>query len=165
MPTGTAKPGPAPYPRGPKRALNGEWRPNYGQGGETVTKIRQMANAHATRGAHRAYMPPTARRRKGYTKALTRRRGRFANRAGKTVITGTVGTVDGLFQIVDSELEARDWNWSTLAERARVSRSYLVERIRGGQSLPWPTYLRVCAILAIKPYEHLKSTVPTQPSP
>lgn len=110
-------------------------------------------------------MPPEQRRRKGYTRALANRRDRFRGRAGQTVLTGTIGTVEDLFRIVDARLSERDWNWSTLAEHARVSRSYLVERIRGGQSLPWATYLRVCSILAIPPYEYLHPTVPPADPP
>lgn len=106
-------------------------------------------------------MPPNQRRRKGYTKAGSGRRDRLSQRAGDTALTGTIGTVHDLFRIVDEALSKRDWNWSTLADNARVSRSYLVERIRGGQSLPWATYLRVCTILQIPPYDNLSSTVPT----
>lgn len=109
-------------------------------------------------------MPPNQRRRKGYSKPAGPNRDRVTQRAGKTVLTGTIGTVDGLFRIVDDALSARDWNWSILADNARVSRSYLVERIRGGQSLPWATYLRVCTILEIPPYEHLSPTVPAESS-
>lgn len=53
--------------------------------------------------------------------------------AATTNVTGLIGTVDGLWEKIDAELQAREWNWKQLAEMIPCARQYLEKACEVGQ--------------------------------
>lgn len=87
-------------------------------------------------------------RTKGYTKGdPDRDRSEFLEARRKRIaIHGVVGTVSNLYDKIDEELKARDWNWSTLAKKVPCSRQYLV-KVTAKNSIPDEFFFRLCQIL------------------
>ncbi len=74
-----------------------------------------------------------------------------------TVITGAVGVVTGLHEMIDQRLKETDSNWTALAEAVPVSRQYISDSIRRG-SLPQQHFERICGILGWDPSDVLELT-------
>jgi len=97
----------------------------------------------------------TARRRgmpRGRTKGYTQgdperdRSGFLDIRRKRISIHGILGTVDNLYDRIDQDLRARNWNWTTLAKEFPCSRQYLV-KVTAKDSIPEEFFFRLCQIL------------------
>lgn len=53
--------------------------------------------------------------------------------AATTNVTGLIGTVDGLWEKIDAELQAREWNWKQLSAMIPIARQYLEKACEVGQ--------------------------------
>lgn len=105
-----------------------------------------MAEASEETTTRRRGMPRG--RTKGYTEGdPDRDRSEFLEVRRKRIqIHGVVGAVDNLYDLIDAELKARDWNWSTLAKEVPCSRQYLV-KVTVKDSIPEEFFYRLCQIL------------------
>lgn len=95
-------------------------------------------------------------RRKGYTRnPRISREEMIARTPKRTFLTGTFGTVEGVYALIDKRLEEMDWNWVTLASEIPVSRQHL-ERVVKQRTIPLDMFLRICAVLQIDPKTVIK---------
>jgi hypothetical protein len=69
-----------------------------------------------------------------------------ARRPPTTIVHGTVGTVDGLHEIIDDRLRELDWSWSTLAAQYPCSRQY-IHAIAKNSRVAHKTLVRIFEIL------------------
>lgn len=99
--------------------------------------------------------------RKGYQEPKEHIAGQMAQ---TTTVTGVVGTIENpsLWERIDAELRARDWNWITLAKKVILSRQRLVNVCRYGQC-PEQTLLALCRVFDWTPTEVMKLEWSTTP--
>jgi len=75
----------------------------------------------------------------------------------QTCLTGIVGTVPKLYDLIDASLQQLDWNWVTLAKEIPCSRQHL-ERLVKRPTIPSDIFLRICAVLGINPEDVITAT-------